>query len=108
MAGTLRSNVLLGTELCDQSWYDEVIAACGLHEDIIQLGELGDETEIGDRGVNLSGGQRARVGLARAAYAKPLVALLDDPLAAVDPAVSAHLVRNCLRGKVFSDSAVVL
>eukprot|EP00928_Gymnodinium_smaydae_P030744 TRINITY_DN22775_c0_g5_i1.p1 TRINITY_DN22775_c0_g5~~TRINITY_DN22775_c0_g5_i1.p1 ORF type:complete len:1287 (-),score=253.78 TRINITY_DN22775_c0_g5_i1:310-4032(-) len=107
-AGSLRSNVLIGADTFDQAWYDAVIHACGLEEDLRQLGELGDETEIGDRGVNLSGGQRARVGLARAVHARPQVALLDDPLAAVDPAVAAHLVRHCLRGKVLSTAAVVL
>jgi len=108
VAGTLRSNVLLGENPYDAGWYDEVLSACCLKEDIAQLGDLGDETEIGERGVNLSGGQRARVGLARAVFSRSAVALLDDPLAAVDPAVVTHLVRHCLRGPVLSNSAVVL
>jgi ATP-binding cassette subfamily C (CFTR/MRP) protein 4 len=107
MAGTLRSNVTLD-ESFDDKWYREVIAACGLMQDIRQLGEAGDLTEIGERGTNLSGGQKARVGLARAVYAKPAIVLLDDPLAAVDPAVAAHLIKRCIRGEVLKSSVVVL
>ncbi|CAE8595655.1 unnamed protein product [Polarella glacialis] len=106
-AGTLRANVLLGS-LYDEVWYDKVMSACCLKEDLQQLGALGDLTEIGERGVNLSGGQRARVGLARAVYAKPEILLLDDPLAAVDPAVATRLIQGCIRGPVLSSTAVVL
>ena len=59
--------------------YEEVITACALRKDLAAL-PYGDLTLIGDRGVNLSGGQRARVGLARLAYADAQVYLLDDPL----------------------------
>ena len=52
--------------------------------------------QIGERGINLSGGQKARVSLARAAYARPAVALLDDPLSAVDSKVGALLFSNCI------------
>jgi len=107
MAGTLRSNILFGSPM-ERTWYQQVIEACCLLDDIKQLGPLGDETEIGERGVNLSGGQRARVGLARAVYAKPAICLLDDPLAAVDPAVARHLVGQCITGSVLSSAAVVL
>ena len=58
----------------------------------------GDDTEIGEKGVNLSGGQRQRVALARACYAPADVVLLDDPLSAVDAHVGRHLLDNCLNG----------
>ena len=60
----------------------------------------GDETEVGERGLTLSGGQKARVALARVAYASASAAslvILDDPLAAVDPGVAAQIFRDCLR-----------
>ena len=75
----------------------QVIEACALERDIAQLPQ-GDLTEIGERGINLSGGQKARVGLARAAYADVPLVLLDDPLSAVDPAVGRHLFEKCIVG----------
>jgi len=67
-----------------------VISACALEQDLAEL-PAGDETELGERGVNLSGGQKARVALARAAYSGADVMLLDDPLSAVDPRVGRIL-----------------
>lgn len=69
--------------------------ACALDYDISLL-PAGDDTEIGERGVNLSGGQKARLALARAAYARPAIALLDDPLSAVDPKVAKILFQDCI------------
>ena len=69
--------------------------ACALSHDIAQL-PAGDATEIGERGVNLSGGQKARLSLARAAYARADVCLLDDPLSAVDPRVAHTLFTKCI------------
>ncbi|KAL5474531.1 hypothetical protein EMCRGX_G026489 [Ephydatia muelleri] len=80
--GTLRENVLFGCPLY-VDWYDAVLDACALHQDIEQLPN-GDLTLIGERGVTLSGGQKARVSLARAIYVDYDVYLLDDPLSAVD------------------------
>jgi len=70
---TLRDNILFGSDY-DPSWYAEVLDACALRADIALLAD-GDLTEIGERGVNLSGGQKARIGLARAVYAKAEVFL---------------------------------
>lgn len=77
--------------------YSEVIAACALEQDLAEL-PAGDETELGERGVNLSGGQKARVALARAAYSGADVLLLDDPLSAVDPRVARVLFDRCISG----------
>jgi ABC-type glutathione transport system ATPase component len=66
----------------DESRYEAVLTACALRADLAQL-EDGDATEIGARGVSLSGGQKARVALARAVYARTKYVLLDDPLSAV-------------------------
>jgi ABC-type multidrug transport system ATPase subunit len=96
MSSTIRSNILFGRDM-DQKWYDEVVHACSLAQDFEMLSH-GDLTVIGDRGVNLSGGQRARVGLARAVYGKSTLNLLDDPLSAVDPKVSSQLFHNAICG----------
>lgn len=85
MDGTVRENIILGITF-DPKWYNEVVDACGLREDFSQL-VAGDETIVGDRGVQCSGGQRARIGLARALYSNPDVLVADDPLSAVDSGV---------------------
>jgi len=65
-------------------------------------------TLVGERGVSLSGGQKARVNLARAVYRQADIYLLDDPLSAVDPKVSRHLVDECLKGRLLEGSLKVL
>ncbi|KAJ2716063.1 hypothetical protein H4R19_000855 [Coemansia spiralis] len=94
MNATLRDNILFGHRI-DQAFYDRVIDACALRPDLDML-PAGDMTEIGEKGINLSGGQKARVSLARAIYARADVYLLDDPLAAVDAHVSKHIFANVL------------
>ncbi|KAJ2385955.1 hypothetical protein GGI05_004534, partial [Coemansia sp. RSA 2603] len=86
---TLQDNILFGHEL-DPEFYDKVIEACALKPDLEML-PAGDMTEIGEKGINLSGGQKARLSLARAVYARADIYILDDPLAAVDAHVSKHL-----------------
>ena len=101
-SGTLRENVLFG-EPFDVRKYTEVIKACALRDDINRFPN-GDLSMVGERGVVLSGGQRARVNLARAVYANADVYLLDDPLSAVDAKVSEHIFNECicnlLQGKI--------
>jgi len=89
MGATVRDNILFGRAY-DEAHYQRCLEACALGPDLAIL-EHGDLTEIGERGVSLSGGQRARVALARACYAGADIYLLDDPLAAVDAHVGAHL-----------------
>ncbi|KAF8978331.1 hypothetical protein BGZ46_006592 [Entomortierella lignicola] len=95
-AGSIRSNILFGSKF-DRERYDEVISACELTRDL-SLFPQGDATIIGEKGVILSGGQRARVSLARAAYKDSDVYILDDPLSAVDPKVGRALFDNCING----------
>jgi len=83
MNATLRDNILFGLPY-DPVRYDKVLEATCLKRDIELLGEGGDLTEIGERGVTLSGGQKQRVSLARLAYSRPQIAILDDPLSALD------------------------
>ncbi|KAJ2666002.1 hypothetical protein IW148_001361 [Coemansia sp. RSA 1199] len=91
---TLRDNILFGSQF-DQEFYERVIDACALRPDLDML-PAGDMTEIGEKGINLSGGQKARVSLARAVYARADVYLLDDPLAAVDAHVGKHIFTHVL------------
>ncbi|XP_033865353.2 ATP-binding cassette sub-family C member 4-like isoform X2 [Acipenser ruthenus] len=95
-SGTLRSNILFGMEYNPQK-YEQVIGACALNKDIDILPD-GDMTVIGDRGATLSGGQKARVNLARAVYQDTDIYLLDDPLSAVDAEVGRHLFEKCICG----------
>ncbi|TNN61497.1 Multidrug resistance-associated protein 4 [Liparis tanakae] len=94
--GTIRSNILFGREL-DPQKYERVLQACALKRDLELLPD-GDLTLIGDRGATLSGGQRARVNLARAVYQDADIYLLDDPLSAVDAEVGRHLFEKCICG----------
>ncbi|KAK4056218.1 hypothetical protein OIO90_002659 [Microbotryomycetes sp. JL221] len=94
MGGTVKSNIVFGHEF-DQEFYNIVIEACALKEDLAILPQ-GDETEVGEKGISLSGGQKARVALARAVYARADIYLLDDPLSAVDAHVGSHLFNEVL------------
>ena len=101
---TAQDNILFGKPF-DAKFYNEVVDACSLQADF-ELFPSGDATEIGERGINLSGGQKMRLSLARALYSDADVYLLDDPLAAVDQRTAAHIwtkgIINFLhkRGKV--------
>ncbi|XP_076608098.1 multidrug resistance-associated protein 1 [Chaetodon auriga] len=86
---TLKDNIMFGQER-KESWYQRVVEACALQPDL-EILPAGDETEIGEKGVNLSGGQKQRVSLARAVYCDRAVYLLDDPLSAVDAHVGKHI-----------------
>lgn len=90
----MKNNILFGLDF-DEEWYVKVLLACDLLSDLKLLSH-GDETIIGDRGINLSGGQRARIGLARAVYANADVYLMDDPLSAVDPKVGNTLFQKTI------------
>uniref|UniRef100_A0AAQ5YHY8 Multidrug resistance-associated protein 4 n=1 Tax=Amphiprion ocellaris TaxID=80972 RepID=A0AAQ5YHY8_AMPOC len=92
LPGTIRSNILFGKELNPKK-YDRVLRACDL--DLLPGGDL---ALVGDRGANLSGGQKARVSLARAVYHDADIYLLDDPLSAVDAEVGRHLFEECICG----------
>lgn len=104
-AGTVRENVLFGKKF-DPARYERVLSVCALDKDI-KLFPEGDETVVGERGVSLSGGQRARINLARAIYYNADIYLLDDPLSAVDTVVARHIFNECIC-KYLKDKVVVL
>ena len=95
-SGTIRENILFG-ESYDEFKYTRIVEACALTEDLRQFPDR-DQTVVGEHGEVLSGGQRARVSLARAVYADADVYLLDDPLSAVDFKVSQQIFEKCFKG----------
>ena len=105
-SGSIRQNILFGLEF-DKGRYWKVIEACALKHDLDNW-EFGDRTLVGERGVSLSGGQKARVSLARAIYRKADTYLLDDPLSAVDVHVGRHLFNNCIRGFLKSKAVILV
>ena len=102
---TIRENIIFGTQF-EPVWFEKVVQACCLEDDIKSFMK-GEETVVGERGITLSGGQKARISLARAVYADRDIYLLDDPLSAVDSIVAERLYRECIRG-LLHDKIVVL
>lgn len=76
--------------------YKDIVNVCALQRDFEQF-PYKDQTLVGERGVSLSGGQRARINLARAVYAESDIYLFDDPLSAVDTHVGKHLFEKCIK-----------
>lgn len=103
--GSVKNNIVF-TEPYDEERYRLVTRACSLERDF-ELMLHGDQTIVGDRGVSLSGGQKARVNLARAVYKTADIYLLDDPLSAVDPHVCKHIFEECIK-EFLKDKTVIL
>jgi ATP-binding cassette subfamily C (CFTR/MRP) protein 1 len=93
---TVRENIVFGKEF-KQKWYNQVIEACALKPDLEML-PVGDATEIGERGITVSGGQKQRMNIARAIYFDADIVLMDDPLSAVDAHVGKHIMDNAICG----------
>ncbi|XP_026726081.1 multidrug resistance-associated protein 4 [Trichoplusia ni] len=93
---TVRQNILFGLPYNSKK-YKEVVRVCALQKDFQQFPH-GDQTLVGERGASLSGGQRARINLARAVYRQADIYLLDDPLSAVDAHVGRQLFDECISG----------
>ncbi|KAK9087727.1 hypothetical protein Syun_030121 [Stephania yunnanensis] len=91
-SGNIEENILFGSPM-DKAKYKSVIHACSLKKDL-ELFSHGDQTIIGDRGINLSGGQKQRVQLARALYQDADIYLLDDPFSAVDAHTGSELFKE--------------
>jgi ATP-binding cassette subfamily C (CFTR/MRP) protein 1 len=94
---TVRENILFGLPF-DAARYQKAIEVSCLKKDIECQFDAGDQTEIGEKGINLSGGQRQRVSIARAVYANADLYVFDDPLSALDAHVTSDLFKACIRG----------
>ncbi|GBE87301.1 ATP-dependent bile acid permease [Sparassis crispa] len=103
---SIRDNILFELPYVEER-YQKTLEVCALLSDLRIL-EDGDMSEIGERGVNLSGGQKARVSLARAVYSRASVLLLDDVLSAVDAHTAHHLYYECLKGDLMRNRTVIL
>ena len=103
---TVRQNILFGAAF-DERRYRQVLAACALEPDLDIL-EYHDETEVGEKGTSLSGGQKARVALARAFYSNAKHILIDDALSAVDAHTAHHIVDHCFSGPLAKGRTIVL
>ncbi|EPQ52340.1 multidrug resistance-associated ABC transporter [Gloeophyllum trabeum ATCC 11539] len=103
---SIKENILFGLPYVEER-YQKTLEVCALVSDLKIL-EDGDEAEIGERGVNLSGGQKARVSLARAVYSRASILLLDDVLSAVDAHTAHHLYHECLTGELMRGRTVIL
>ncbi|SCV71654.1 BQ2448_3242 [Microbotryum intermedium] len=106
MSATIRDNILFGSPMNERR-YKDVLEACALNPDLKQF-ELGEDTEVGEKGTVLSGGQKARLALARAVYSPARTILGDDVLSAVDSHTAQHLVNKCFKGPLMRHRTLVL
>ncbi|KAJ6512183.1 multidrug resistance-associated ABC transporter [Mycena vitilis] len=105
---TIRENIIFNSSIpFDETRYKRALYACALYPDL-GLFEAGDETEVGERGLTLSGGQKARVSLARAIYSPASTILLDDVLASLDIHTASWVVRKCLSSDLIQGRTVIL
>lgn len=103
---TVRQNILFGRDF-DRKRYNKVVQVCALNKDFEQLPN-GDLTLVGERGASLSGGQKARISLARAVYRDADIYLLDDPLSAVDIHVGKLLYDDCINGYLRNKTRILV
>ncbi|XP_020982729.1 ABC transporter C family member 3 isoform X2 [Arachis duranensis] len=103
-SGKIEDNILFGKKM-DREKYEKILEACSLKKDLETL-SFGDQTIIGERGINLSGGQKQRIQIARALYQDSDIYLFDDPFSAVDAHTGSHLFKECLLGHLSSKTVV--
>ncbi|KAJ1441279.1 P-loop containing nucleoside triphosphate hydrolase [Sesbania bispinosa] len=105
-SGKIEENILFGKEM-DREKYEKVLEACSLTKDLEVL-PFGDQTIIGEKGINLSGGQKQRVQIARALYQDADIYLLDDPFSAVDAHTGSHIFKECLLGLLKTKTVIYI
>lgn len=102
-SGKIEENILFGKEM-DRERYERVLEACSLKD--LEVLPFGDQTIIGERGINLSEGQKQRIQIARALYQDADIFLLDDPFSPVDAHTGAHLFKEVLLGLLSSKTVI--
>jgi len=103
---TIRDNILFNSDF-EPERYRKALQVCALIHDLASF-EKGDLSPIGENGIGLSGGQKARVALARAIYSHASILLLDDPLSALDQQTSEYIVSQCFQGELVKGRTVIL
>ncbi|KAJ7054182.1 multidrug resistance-associated ABC transporter [Mycena amicta] len=103
---SIRDNILFELPFSAER-YAKTLEVCALLPDL-EIFQYGDLSEIGERGITLSTGQKARVSLARAVYSRASILLLDDILSAVDVHTAHHLYHECLKGELMHGRTVIL
>ncbi|KAL0855188.1 hypothetical protein Bca101_060340 [Brassica carinata] len=103
-SGKIEDNILFGKPM-ERERYEKVLEACSLSKDL-EILSFGDQTVIGERGINLSGGQKQRIQIARALYQDADIYLFDDPFSAVDAHTGSHLFKEVLLGLLSSKSVI--
>ncbi|KAF5377185.1 hypothetical protein D9615_006331 [Tricholomella constricta] len=103
---TIKENIVFGAPF-DEDRYKKVLYQCSLERDLT-LFEAGDQTEVGEKGLTLSGGQKARITLARAIYSQAGIILLDDVLAALDVHTAKWIIEKCFAGDLIQGRTVLL
>ncbi|KAL2495976.1 ABC transporter C family member 3 [Forsythia ovata] len=103
-SGKIEDNILFGKDM-DRQRYERVLEACSLKKDL-EILSFGDQTVIGERGINLSGGQKQRIQIARALYQDADIYLFDDPFSAVDAHTGTHLFNECILGLLDSKTVI--
>ncbi len=106
LSDSVKANICFGLPY-EQELFERVSEAACLLTDYKQLAK-GADTLIGERGVNISGGQKARVSMARALYSGADIFLLDDPFSAVDPAVADQLMESCVQQTMKGKTRVIV
>lgn len=105
-SASIRQNILFGLPY-DRERYRKIVKRCALERDFTNFAN-GDKTIVGERGTSLSGGQKARINLARAVYRNHDLYLLDDPLSAVDSHVGRHLFDQCIRQQLQGKMVILI
>ncbi|KAJ1685309.1 hypothetical protein LUZ63_016699 [Rhynchospora breviuscula] len=103
-SGTIEDNILFGTKM-NRDRYEGILKACSLNKDL-EILPHGDQTVIGERGINLSGGQKQRIQIARALYQDADIFLFDDPFSALDAHTGSQVFQECLLGLLASKTVI--